>query len=126
SSTTAASTHAATTAEAVYKQVSPGVVTITAVVNSGRGSGQATGSGIVLDTNGNILTNAHVIAGAQQIQVTFSDGRTVNATLVGSNTSVDLAVLLVSVPAWCLHLVTLGISDSLLVGDTADRIDWPF
>src|SRR5204862_526749 len=62
SSTTSTSTQASTTAEAVYKQVSPGVVTITAVVNSGRGSGQATGSGIVLDTNGNILTNAHVIA----------------------------------------------------------------
>src|SRR5213080_3449580 len=90
---TATSTQASTTAEAVYKQVSPGVVTITAVVNSGRGSGQATGSGIVLDTSGNILTNAHVIAGAQQIQVTFSDGRTVNATLVGSNTSADLAVI---------------------------------
>src|SRR5439155_17072364 len=62
SSTTSTSTQPSTTAEAVYKQVSPGVVTITAVVNSGRGSGQATGSGIVLDTNGNILTNAHVIA----------------------------------------------------------------
>src|SRR5438034_4604771 len=93
SSTTSTSTQASTTAEAVYKQVSPGVVTITAVVNSGRGSGQATGSGIVLDTNGNILTNAHVIAAAQEIQVTFSDGRTVNATLVGSNTSADLAVI---------------------------------
>ena len=126
SSTTSTSTQASTTAETVYKQVSPGVVTITAVVNSGRGSGQATGSGIVLDTNGNILTNAHVIAGAQRIQVTFSDGRTVNATLVGSNSSADLAVIRVSVAASTLHPVTLGNSDSAQVGDTVYAIGSPF
>src|SRR6184192_1112649 len=125
-SSTATSTQASTTAEAVYKQVSPGVVTITAVVNSGRGSGQATGSGIVLDTNGNILTNSHVIAGAQQIQVTSSDGRTVNATLVGSNSSADLAVIRVSVAASTLHPVTLGNSDSAQVGDTVYAIGSPF
>ena len=102
------------------------MVTITAVVNSGRGSGQATGSGIVLDTNGNILTNVHVIAGAQQIQVTFSDGRTVNATLVGSNSSADLAVIRVSVAASTLHPVTLGNSDSAQVGDTVYAIGSPF
>src|SRR5438067_2867928 len=105
-SSTATSTQASSTAETVYKQVSPGVVTITAVVSNGRGSGQATGSGIVVDTNGNILTNAHVIAGAQQIQVTFSDGSAVSAKLVGSNTSADLAVLRVSVAASSLHPVT--------------------
>src|SRR5204863_9497999 len=126
SSTTSTSTQASTTAEAVYKQVAPGVVTITAVVNSGRGSGHATGSGIVLDTNGNILTNAHVIAGAQQIQVTFSDGRTVNATLVGSNSSADLAVIRVSVAASALHPVTLGNSDSAQVGDTEYAIGSAF
>src|SRR5437899_2939622 len=109
SSTTSTSTQASTTAEAVYKQVSPGVVTITAVVNSGRGSGQATGSGIVLDTNGNILTNAHV-----------------NATLVGSNSSADLAVIRVSVAASTLHPVTLGNSDSAQVGDTVYAIGSPF
>src|SRR5436309_6204852 len=125
-SSTATSTQASSTAETVYKQVSPGVVTITAVVNSGRGAGQATGSGIVLDTNGNILTNAHVIAGAQQIQVTFSDGRTVNATLVGSNTSADLAVIRVSVAASTLHPVTLGNSDGVQVGDSVYAIGSPF
>src|SRR5438093_13328715 len=125
-SSTATSTQASSTAETVYKQVSPGVVTITAVVNSGRGSGQATGSGIVLDTNGNILTNAHVIAGAQQIQVTFSGGRTVNATLVGSNSSADLAVIRLPVAARTLHPVTLGNSDSAQVGDTVYAIGSPF
>ena len=125
-SSTATSTQASSTAETVYKQVSPGVGTITAVVNCGRGAGQATGSGIVLDKNGNILTNAHVIAGAQQIQVTFSDGRTVNATLVGSNTSADLAVIRVSVAASTLHPVTLGNSDGVQVGDSVYAIGSPF
>ena len=126
-SSTATSTQASSTAETVYKQVSPGVVTITATVSSGtRGSGQAIGSGIVLDTNGNILTNAHVIAGARQIQVTFSDGQTVNATLVGSNTTADLAVIRVSVAASSLHPVTLGNSDSVGVGDAVYAIGSPF
>src|SRR6266576_1251490 len=126
-SSTATSTQASSTAETVYKQVSPGVVTITATVSSGtRGSGQAIGSGIVLDTNGNILTNAHVIAGARQIQVTFSDGQTVNATLVGSNTSADLAVIRVSASASSLHPVTLGNSDSVRVGDAVYTIGSPF
>ena len=126
SSSTATSTQVSTTAQIIYQQVSPGVVTITATVSSGRGSGQAIGSGIVLDTNGNILTNAHVIAGARQIQVTFSDGRTVNATLVGSNTSADLAVIRVSVAASSLHPVTLGNSDSVRVGDAVYAIGSPF
>src|SRR2546422_3211547 len=126
-SSTATSTQASSTAETVYKQVSPGVVTITATVSSGsRGSGQAIGSGIVLDTNGNILTNAHVIAGARQIQVTFSDGQTVNATLVGSNTTADLAVIRVSVAASSLHPATLGNSDSVRVGDAVYAIGSPF
>src|SRR5213596_467383 len=126
SSSMATSTQVSTTAQSIYQQVSPGVVTITATVSSGRGSGQAIGSGIVLDTNGNILTNAHVIAGARQIEVTFSDGRTVNATLVGSNTSADLAVIRVSVAASTLHPVTLGNSDSAQVGDTVYAIGSPF
>jgi|SRR2546422_1110087 len=125
-SSTATSTQASTTAQTIYQQVSPSVVTITATVSSGRGSGQAIGSGIVLDTNGNILTNAHVIAGARQIQVTFSNGQTVNATLVGSNTSADLAVIRVSVAASSLHPATLGNSDSVRVGDAVYAIGSPF
>jgi putative serine protease PepD len=110
------------TAESVYAQVSPGVVTITVNV----GNGQAIGSGIVLDTQGNILTNAHVIAGARQMQVTLSTGQTVTATLVGSNSSADLAVIRISVPASSLHPVTLGNSGGVQVGDTVYAIGSPF
>jgi putative serine protease PepD len=111
-----------TTAESIYKQVADGVVTITAVV----GTGQAIGSGIVLDTKGDILTNAHVIAGARQMQVTLSSGQTVAATLVGSNTSADLAVIRISVPASSLHPVTLGNSSTVQVGDSVYAIGSPF
>ena len=126
-SSTSTSTVSSNTAESIYKQVSPGVVTITAVVSNGRGqTGQATGSGIVLDTKGEILTNDHVIAGGTRIQVTFSDGTTVNATLVGSNAAADLAVLRVSVPASSLHPVTLGNSSSVRIGDSVYAIGSPF
>ncbi|TMD68053.1 MAG: trypsin-like serine protease [Chloroflexi bacterium] len=126
-STTSTSTQSSTTAESVYKQVSPGVVTITAAVSGGRGQvGQATGSGIVLDTKGDILTNDHVIAGGTQIQVTFSDGTSANATLVGSNAGADLAVLRVSVPASSLHPVTLGNSSNVQIGDSVYAIGSPF
>ncbi|HVS06321.1 MAG TPA: trypsin-like peptidase domain-containing protein [Candidatus Dormibacteraeota bacterium] len=113
---------ASTTATAVYALDSPGVVTIT--VNLG--NGQAIGSGIVLDTKGDILTNAHVLSGAQQIQVAFSDGTTATGTLVGSNTSADLAVIRVSVAASTLHPLTLGSSASVKVGDTVFAIGSPF
>jgi len=79
--TTQTSTNSASssTAASIYKQDLPGVVTLT--VNLSRG--QAIGSGIVLDSKGDILTNAHVIAGGQNIQVAFSDGTTAPATVVG-------------------------------------------
>jgi len=120
--TTARSTSLSATAESIYAQVSPGVVTITSVV----GNGQAIGSGIVLDTKGDILTNAHAIAGARQMQVTLSTGQTVTATLVGSNSAADLAVIRISVPASSLHPVTLGNSGGVQVGDTVYAIGSPF
>src|ERR1700675_2637773 len=110
------------TAESVYAQVSPGVVTIT----SAMGNGQAIGSGVVLDTKGDILTNAHVIAGAQQMQVPLNTGQTVPATLVGSNSAADLAVIRISVPASSLHPVTLGNSRRSQVGVSANAFGRPW
>lgn len=124
--TSTSATSTSTTAESVYKADLPGVVTITSIVSSSQGTGQATGSGIVLDTKGDILTNEHVISGGRQIQVTFSDGRTVNAVVVGSSTAADLAVIRVSVAASTLHPLTLGNSASVQVGDTVYAIGSPF
>ncbi len=122
--TTATSTGstASPTATTVYAQDSPGVVMITVNV----ANGQAIGSGIVLDSKGDILTNAHVIAGARSIQVAFSDGTTATGTLVGSNTAADLAVIRVSVAASTLHPLTLGSSASVRVGDSVYAIGSPF
>jgi len=111
---TSTNSTSSSTAASIYKQDLPGVVTLT--VNLSRG--QAIGSGIVLDTKGDILTNAHVIAGGQNIQVAFSDGTTVPVTVVGSNTGADLAVIRVSVAASTLHPLTLGSSSSVQIGDT--------
>src|SRR5437879_765936 len=118
---------AAGSVAALYSQAVPGVVTITTQVTSQFGqTGQGTGSGIVVDTQGHILTNAHVVSGAQQIQVTFSDGRTVTATLAGIDTTADLAVIKVSVAASSLHPLTLGNSNSVQVGDSVYEIGAPF
>src|ERR671935_68991 len=127
SSTTSTSNTTPASAEGIYQQVSPGVVTITTVVAGPFGrSGEGTGSGIVLDSKGDILTNYHVIANADQVQVKFSDGTTANATVVGTNSGYDLAVVRVSVAASKLHPVTLGDSDSLQIGDTVYAIGSPF
>jgi putative serine protease PepD len=119
---TSTNSTASPTVTTIYKQDSPGVVMITVNVSNG----QAIGSGIVLDSKGDILTNAHVIAAARSIQVAFSDGTTVPATLVGSNTGADLAVIRVSVAASTLHPLTLGNSASVKVGDNVYAIGSPF
>jgi serine protease Do len=113
-------------AAALYKQAVAGIVTITTEVARRGQVGEGTGSGIVLDQNGDILTNAHVVAGASQIQVTFNDGRSATATLVNANTRADLAVVRVSVASGGLHPLPLGNSDTVRVGDAVYAIGAPF
>src|SRR2546423_9283340 len=74
--TSTSTSSSSTTAAAVYKLDSPSAVTITDIMSGPEGSGQATGSGIVLATSGDNLTPAHVIAGARQIQVALGNGLT--------------------------------------------------
>ena len=106
---------------AIYQQAKNGVVTINASTSSAgpRSFSQAEGSGIVVDTQGDILTNAHVVSGANQIRVTFSDGRTTTGQVKGVDQSADLAVVKVSVSADQLHPLPLGNSDSLQGSFTA-------
>jgi len=113
---------------AIYQQTKDGVVTITTSVSAGgaRSFSQAEGSGIVVDTQGDILTNAHVVAGATQVRMTFSDGRTVTGQVKGADQSADLAVVKVSMSADQLHPIATGNSDALQVGDTALAIGAPF
>ena len=112
---------------AIYQEVAPGVVTIsTEIGGTFRSFREATGSGIVVDSQGDILTNAHVVDGARTIHVTFSDGQTVSGTVTGTDTSDDLAVVRVSVAAGRLHPIVLGNSDAVQVGDPVLAIGSPF
>jgi S1-C subfamily serine protease len=112
---------------ALYQAAVKGVVTITTQIPGRFGSvGQGTGSGIVLDQNGDILTNAHVVSDASQVQVTFNDGQTVSGSVSGVNTTADLAVVKVSVAASSLHPLPLGNSNNVLIGDSVYAIGAPF
>ena len=83
----------------------------------GGGATQAQGSGFVYDNQGHIITNQHVVDGAESVSVRFSDGSTHDATVVGSDPSTDLAVLKVDAPASLLKPLRLGKSSELAVGD---------
>ncbi len=117
---------------AVYRRASPGVVTIRALFKSG--SGAAEGSGFVLDEDGEIVTNAHVVtdeAGgdrrpADQVFVEFSDRNVVAAEIVGFDPFVDVALLEVDPDSVPLHPLRLGEDSDLRVGQPVAAIGSPF
>ncbi len=117
----AAATSDSTVAE-IYKRVSGAVVEIT--VSSA--NGQAQGSGFVYDDEGHVITNHHVVEGANTVSVKFSDGSTHDGTVLGSDPSTDLAVIEVDAPASLLQPLDLADSDELEVGDGAIAIGSPF
>jgi S1-C subfamily serine protease len=86
---------------------------------------QALGSGFVIDTAGHIVTNFHVVQGAQEIDVSFSNRDSVKARLLGSDPSTDIAVLKVDVDARALRPLALGNSDGVQVGDSVVAIGNP-
>jgi putative serine protease PepD len=117
----------------IYRRDAPGVVEITVTTQSSgggffgqSGSSQAQGSGFVYDTQGDIVTDQHVVAGATSIAVKFSNGALYKATLVGSDASSDLAVIKVSAPSSLLHPLTLADSSTVQVGDGVVAIGSPF
>ena len=81
------------------------------------------GSGVIVDRNGHIVTNQHVIANFDQISVELADGRTAGVRIVGSDPDTDLAVLKIDLPR--LPVMTLGRSDQLQVGDVVLAIGNP-
>ncbi len=84
------------------------------------------GSGFVVDTEGHIVTNNHVVVNASELRVTFFDGTTVSAVVVGRDPDSDLAVLKVDVPAQSLRPITWADSDQVRVGQRAVAIGNPF
>jgi len=127
----------------VYREVGPSVVNITslAIVRSPFGPAQqgqpqprGTGSGFVIDGDGHIVTNNHVVEDSDQLSVTFPDKTTVPATLVGRDPANDLAVIRVDPNAKnqdgrslkeLLKPVTLGDSDQIVIGEDAIAIGSP-
>ncbi|MBX5441681.1 MAG: trypsin-like peptidase domain-containing protein [Solirubrobacteraceae bacterium] len=122
------------TAAEIYEQYAPGVVFIRAQIVGESESpfglqpqqGEATGSGFVIDEDGDILTNAHVVDGAVKVTVQFDDDRTVDARIVGKDVSTDLALLRVDPDGLDLHPIPFGSSKDLKVGDPVLAIGNPF
>lgn len=115
----------------VYKTISPGVAFINTTsytqgfwgeVQEGKGNG----SGSVIDAEGHIVTNYHVIEGAQKLTVSFGGEKTYPARLIGGDPDTDLAVIKIEPPATGLTVVPLGDSDKLAVGQKVLAIGNPF
>jgi putative serine protease PepD len=122
----------------IYKSASPGVVDIL-VTSQGQSPGfgffggqgssqkqQGEGAGVVYDANGDILTDEHVVTGATSVKVTFQDGKTAPAKVLGTDPSTDVAVIHVDVPSSELHPIKLADSSLAQVGDPVVAIGSPF
>jgi serine protease Do len=121
-----------TTFEQIYAHVNPSVVYIEvtgASASAGNGSSgpfRGVGSGFVWDTQGHIVTNNHVVEGATSVNVTFADGNTETAKVIGQDPNADLAVLEVTAPSTGLSPVTVGDSTQVKVGQIVVAIGSPF
>jgi putative serine protease PepD len=119
---------------AIYRNAYKGVVEITVTSQSsspgtfggGSQTQKAQGSGFVYDANGDIVTNQHVVDGAESVSVKFWNGKTYSAHVVGADPSTDLAVVKVDAPSSMLHPLSLCDSGSLQVGDGVVAIGSPF
>jgi S1-C subfamily serine protease len=134
---TSSSSDSGLTARDIYRRDAPGVVYIKAQVVQHTQSpfdfglpqeqqGTATGSGFVIDKDGTILTNAHVINGASKVTVQFANKQQVDAKVLGKDESTDLALLKVDPTNLKLVPLALGTSKTVQVGDPAVAIGNPF
>jgi 2-alkenal reductase len=106
----------------IYNRVSPGVVSIR--VFTGVGDGQ--GSGFVIDNQGHIVTNYHVVEGAEEVEIDFASGYKTWGQVVGKDIDSDLAVIEVDVPSEELFPIPLGDASQIQVGQTVIAIGNPF
>jgi S1-C subfamily serine protease len=120
-----------------YVRDAPGVAFVTSTVvaktespflfgQESQGQNQDTGSGIVVNGNGTILTNYHVVENAIKVTVSFEKGKSVEAKVVGTDPSNDLAVLRIPTDGLTLHPLALGDSSAVQVGDPVYAIGNPF
>jgi S1-C subfamily serine protease len=125
----------AMTPREIYRRDSKGVVSITADVER-KGSnlfgapesqnGKSSGSGFVIDKQGTILTNAHVVDGAKKVSVRFSNDKTADAKILGADRSSDIAVLQIDPDGLDLTTLPLGSAKDVQVGDPVVAIGNPF
>jgi S1-C subfamily serine protease len=124
-------------AEGIYRRLSPGVVTILSLFDGGAsllgGDGEGgQGSGFVLDAQGYIATNAHVVTNgrahkrAKQVFVEFSDGNRVPAKIIGADPFADVALIKVAPRGLSLTPIALGSSRNIVVGEPVAAIGSPF
>ena len=106
----------------LFNQVNPGVVAIRTITDQGG----ALGSGFVFDNAGHIVTNYHVVQGANSMEVDFPSGFKAQGKVVGTDLDSDIAVVKVDAPADQLHPLTVGNSDQLQVGQFVVAIGNPF
>jgi putative serine protease PepD len=126
--TPTAATPSGASAASVYQGAYKGVVEITVSTNNSPfgGQGEAQGSGFVYDGAGHVITNEHVVEGANSVSIRFWNGAAYKATVVGTDPSTDLAVLKVNAPTSMLHPIALGNSSALQVGQTVVAIGSPY
>ena len=118
---------------ALYKRYKDAVVEVHASTGGSQDSpfegqtpGEATGSGFVISDEGHIVTNQHVVDNAQSVQVEFSDGSEVDAEIVGTDPSTDIAVLDVDRPATDLTVLEFAQTGALEVGNPVVVLGSPF
>jgi putative serine protease PepD len=120
------------TAAAIYMRAKDAVVEVHSTTGGqsdpfgNQGQGTATGSGFVIDKQGHIVTNEHVVDGATKVTVQFSDQSEADATIVGTDASTDIAVLKVDRPASKLTPLSFASTSSLEVGNPVVAIGSPF
>jgi putative serine protease PepD len=113
----------------IYRRAYRGVVEITVSAGSQApfgGEARAQGSGFVYDRGGHVVTNQHVVDGAESVSVRFWNGQSYDADVVGTDASTDLAVLDVDAPASLLEPIGLGDSGDVQVGDAVVAMGSPF
>jgi S1-C subfamily serine protease len=131
---TSISTTRGMTVNQIYRAASPGVVDITVTSTAPGGLGffggsqqtQGEGAGVVYDQKGDILTDEHVVSGANRVVVQFQDGTKANAKVLGTDPSTDVAVIHVNVPSSELHPIPFADSSTAKVGDGVVAIGSPF
>ena len=110
----------------IFEKAEPGVVRVNIQKNQTENETGGVGSGFVFDKKGHIITNAHVIDDATKTIVTFLDGRSYNAEIIGIDESTDIGVIKVNADLKLLHPLSLGDSSNLKVGETITAIGNPF